>query len=148
MLTTGSADRPGSQQFEAKTTYRSVSTLRSYPAPEGWVELKIVRLRELFTLFHRPRQDSEWVLLDQWVRPDLPATVQAGLIAYTDWDSAAPLYPDFARINSQGIPDGIPDLMMTVDSLALAPHRLNRFGAQLIDFASLGAEKIRQQAAL
>ncbi len=144
-LTTGTADRPGEQQFEVKTTFQSVSTLRTYPAPEGWVELKLVRLRELFTMFYR--QDAgEWQYVDQWVRPDLPDALQVGLIAYTDWDGVAPLYPDFERINGERVENGVPDLVMTVDAISLRSHEVARFGTRLTDFASLGTEKVQQLA--
>jgi hypothetical protein len=121
--------------------------LRTYPAPEGWVELRIVRLRELFNLFYKP-DGGVWTFLDQWVRPDLPDTLQAGLIAYTDWDGAAPLYPDFERINKGDIPDGVADLTMVVDTLTLQPHGVERFDTRLTDFASLGAQKTMEQARL
>jgi hypothetical protein len=140
-LTTGTVDRPGEPQFEVKTTMNSVSTLRSYPAQQGWVDLRIVRLRELFTLLYR--YDGEaWAYLDQWVRPDLPQTVQVGLIAYTDWDGAAEVYPDMEAINKGQIPNGVEDLTLRVASIQFREPGIKRFGTELTSFSSIGGDKI------
>lgn len=140
-LTTGTVDQPGEPQFEAKTTMNSVSTLRSYPAQRGWIDLRIVRLRELFTLMYR-YDGGEWSYLDQWVRPDLPETVQVGLIAYTDWDGAAEVYPDLMAINQGQIPNGVEDLTLRVASIQFRRPSVARFGAELTSFSSIGAAKI------
>ncbi|MEL7006306.1 MAG: hypothetical protein AAFN93_26805 [Bacteroidota bacterium] len=140
-ITTGTADRPGNQQFEVKTTFNSISTLRTYPAKTKWVQLRMVRLRELFTLLYK-YEGGDWQLLDQWVRPDMPATLEVGLIAYTDWDNTGPLYPDFETINSKGVTNGVEDLMMYVEWVNCKRPISERFGTQLTDFGSLGEEKI------
>ncbi|MEO1054390.1 MAG: hypothetical protein AAFX87_27375 [Bacteroidota bacterium] len=140
-LSTGTADRPGNHQFEVKTTYQSISTLRTYPAKPEWVQLRIVRLRELFTMLYK-YEGEDWQYLDQWVRPDLPETLQVGLIAYTDWDNTAPLYPDFETINKKGIPNGVEDLIFKVQSVSFEYPKAERFGTALTDFASLGEEKL------
>jgi hypothetical protein len=140
-LTTGTVDRPGEPQFEAKTTMNSVSTLRSYPARRGWLDLRIVRLKELFTLLYR-YDGEEWNYLDQWVRPDLPATVQVGSIAYTDWDGAAAVYPDIATINQGQIPNGVEDLTFRVASIQFRKPSIDRFGTELTSFSSIGSSKI------
>lgn len=140
-LTTGTVDRPGEPQFEVKTTMNSISTLRSYPAQTGWVDLRIVRLRELFTLLYR-YIGGEWTYLDQWVRPDLPQTVQVGLIAYTDWDGAAEVYPNLEAINKGQIPNGVEDLILRVASIQFREPGIQRFGTELTSFSSIGSEKI------
>jgi hypothetical protein len=140
-LTTGTVDRPGEPQFEVKTTMNSVSTLRSYPAQQGWVNLRIVRLRELFTLLYR-YDGEEWTYLDQWVRPDLPQTVQVGLIAYTDWDGAAEVYPNLEAINKGQIPNGVEDLTLRVASIEFREPGIERFGTELTSFSSIGSDKI------
>ena len=140
-LTTGTADKPGHQQFEVKTTYQSISTLRTYPAKTEWVKLRMVRLRELFTMLYK-YEGEDWQYLDQWVRPDLPETLEVGLIAYTDWDNTGPLYPDFETINSKGIQNGVEDLILKVESVSFEYPRAERFGTRLTDFASLGQEKL------
>jgi hypothetical protein len=140
-LTTGTVDRPGEPQFEVKTTMNSVSTLRSYPAQRGWVDLRIVRLRELFTLLYR-YDGGEWTYLDQWVRPDLPQTMQVGLIAYTDWDSTAEVYPNLEAINQGQIPNGVEDLTLRVASIQFREPGIQRFGTELTSFSSIGGDKI------
>lgn len=140
-LTTGTVDRPGEPQFEAKTTMNSVSTLRSYPARRGWLDLRIVRLKELFTLLYR-YDGEEWNYLDQWVRPDLPETLQVGLIAYTDWDGAAAVYPDLMAINEGRIPNGVEDLTLRVASIQFRQPSIGRFGTELTSFSSIDSSKI------
>jgi hypothetical protein len=140
-LTTGTVDRPGEPQFEVKTTMNSISTLRSYPAQRGWVDLRIVRLRELFTLLYR-YVGGEWTYLDQWVRPDLPQTVQVGFIAYTDWDGAAEVYPNIEAINKGEIPNGVEDLILRVASIQFREPDIQRFGTELTSFSSIDSDKL------
>jgi hypothetical protein len=90
----GSAFPAGAPQFEVKTTFNSLSTLRISDAeaafPGGrpaWVELRIARQGELFSLLHRVDGAREFTLLDQFVRPDLPARLNVGLTAYSDWNT-------------------------------------------------------------
>lgn len=109
-LSVGSASPAGTSQFEVKTTTNSRSSLSFSPAPEGWVELRIARHGELFTLLHRADGAARWTVLEQFIRPDLPATLQVGITAYADWDSVAPLYPDFRAINERGAPTQNADL--------------------------------------
>ena len=146
-ITTGSADRRGEQQFEVKTTTKGISTLRTSPAPAGWLDLRIVRLRELFTMFQRPAGETAMQLVDQWVRPDLPSRLQVGLIAYTDFDSAGAVYPDVEAINAGHVPNGVEDLIMTVASVTIEPTTIERFGPDIGDFASLSDTKLQSMGA-
>jgi hypothetical protein len=49
----GTSAPAGTPQFEIKTTTNSLSTLKILPSPTGWVELRVARHGELFTLLHR-----------------------------------------------------------------------------------------------
>ncbi|MBC8082908.1 MAG: hypothetical protein H7Z21_06810 [Hymenobacter sp.] len=116
-FSTGAATEPGTPQFEIKTTYQSTSTLKIFPAQAGWMELRIVRQEEIFSLFYR-YDGQPWQLLDQFIRPDLPATLQVGLTAYADWPSVAEVYPDYLRYNRHGTPTDHADLRATFAWLA------------------------------
>lgn len=97
----GSATESGKPQFEIKSTYNSQSTLKIYPAKAEWVELKIVRVSEVFTLLFK-FEGEEWKILDQFIRPDLPNTLQLGVTAYSDWPSVSEIYPNYEDYNKNG----------------------------------------------
>ena len=83
-LSLGSADNPGSFQFEVKTTINSVSTLHIRPATAQLATIQIARIGPHFITL---RQDpgGSWQVHQRYHRPDMPQTLQAGLTVYTDW---------------------------------------------------------------
>jgi hypothetical protein len=106
-------------QFEIKSTYRSRSTLKISDAPSNHLDLRIVRDGSIFTLLYRSTEpDAKWTVRDQFIRSDLPGTLWVGLTAYSDWDSAAPLYPDYLRINRDGPPTSAADLFAEFESVS------------------------------
>jgi hypothetical protein len=108
----------GTPQFEIKTTYQSRSTLKISDAPAAHLDLRIVRDGSLFTLLHRAVEPgAKWTVLDQFIRNDLPATLWVGLTAYSDWDAAAPIYPDYERLNREGPPTSSADLIAEFESI-------------------------------
>ncbi len=113
-VTTGVADDVESPVFETKTTDDSRSRLRLWPARAGWVELRVSRAGARFDLAYR-YDGGEWTALERFDRPDLPATLQVGINAYTDWYTARPLHGDPLRFNTTVIRDGSPDLAVRVD---------------------------------
>ena len=122
----GSATEPGKPQFEIKSTYKSQSTLKIYPAKEGWVQLKIVRVSEIFSLFHKFEGESEWKLLDQFIRPDLPETLQIGITAYADWPSVAEVYPNYEEYNVNGTSEDEGDLVAHFDYVSIESGRVKK----------------------
>lgn len=131
-FSTGTAFPAGERQFEIKSTYNSLSTLKISPAPAGWVTLRIARQGELFTLMHRADGAPTWTVLDQFIRPDLPARLNVGLTAYADWDSAAPVYPDFRRYNTTEAPRN-GDLVARVDRVDFRRPVVDRFPVATLD---------------
>ena len=113
-LTTGTGDRP-EPMFETKSTVNSRSNLKLRPAKAGWVELRIVRLRDAFVLLRRLEGQTAWTVQERFLRRDLPPTLEVGLAAYTDWDSAERFWRDPRAFNTTRITDGRPDLRVTVD---------------------------------
>ena len=62
------------------------------------------------------RYDGEdWIPRERFDRPDLPATVQVGLNAYSDWWTAKSLHGDPLKFDTTVLADGKPDLRLRVD---------------------------------
>lgn len=129
----GTASPAGQPQYEIKTTTNSLSTLMITPAQTGWVELRIARHGELFTLLHRPEGQREWRVLNQFIRPDLPHTLNVGLTAYADYGSVAPTYPNYNIYNTQGAPRQNADLIARVDWIRFRTPATGRFPIANID---------------
>ena len=121
-ITTGVADRVDVPVYESKTTVNSRSNLKLRRAPSGWVELGVARLGPSFFLL--VREDGKWRVHERFHRMDLPRTVQVGLVAYTDWDSAGELQRDPRRFNTTVLKDGKPDLKARVDWVRHKPLRM------------------------
>ncbi len=114
-LTTGLADRLDQPVFETKTTVKSKSRLKLYPNRLEWVELKVARKGAIFTLWYKYDRE-DWQKIETFERPDLPATLQVGLNAYTDFYSAdKALMQDVYRYNQTVVTYGKPDLKVSVD---------------------------------
>ena len=129
----GTAAPAGEPHYEVKTTTNSLSTLKILPAQSGPVDLRIARHGELFTLLARP-EGSDWAVVDQIIRPDMPHILNVGLTAYSDYDSVAPIYPDFQRYNTQGVVEDNADLIAYVDSFTLRRPTTGR-----LPIANIGA---------
>jgi len=129
----GTSAPAGEPQFEIKTTTNSLSTLKIQPSPTGWVELRIARHAELFTLLHRAEGEAEWTIADQMIRPDLPQVLNVGLTAYADWGSVQPIYPDAMRVNTQGTPQNNADLIAYVDRIDFRRPAVGRIPIANID---------------
>jgi hypothetical protein len=77
----------GRRVFERKTTERSQSQLALLGGRAGWTQLRIVRRGERFTLLTRP-DGGAWKRRTTYARPDLPATLQVGIDAFSGLGSA------------------------------------------------------------
>jgi hypothetical protein len=118
-ITAGVADDVGRPVLETKNTAASRSALRLHPVRAGWVELRVRRAGASFELASR-HPGEDWVVRAQFARPDLPATLQVGINAYSDWNHAAPMHNDPARFNTTVLQDGTPDLGLRVDWVRFA----------------------------
>jgi regulation of enolase protein 1 (concanavalin A-like superfamily) len=86
-ITTGYGDeRPGNlagkPQIETKTTRNSESDLTLRVVPPGWIDLRVVRVGANFLMLYRS-EGKPWQISRRFIRPDLPATLQVGLNAYS-----------------------------------------------------------------
>ncbi|MEO1523427.1 MAG: hypothetical protein AAFU78_21995 [Cyanobacteria bacterium J06633_2] len=129
----GTAFPAGQPQFEIKSTYDSLSTLKISEAQEGWMRLRVARSGELFTLLYQAEGSGEWTVLDQFIRPDLPETLNVGLTAYADWDSLAPDYPNYQQYNEQGASAQNADLLAYVESIDFRRPSTSRFPLATLD---------------
>jgi len=69
---------------ELKSTTDNTSSIRAYTDNMSGTaaELRMVREGTIFSLYSRQIGSSNWIFRDSFNRPDLPATLQVGLIAY------------------------------------------------------------------
>ena len=122
-LSSGSADTPGTFQYEVKTTINSNSILNISPACTGGCagiptfELRATRLETDHFILLRREQGGDWIVHRRFGRSDMPATLQVGLTTYTDWGSIdGPYWPgDQFGHNNTVITDGNPDLLAQFD---------------------------------
>lgn len=98
----------GENQFnlEVKTTRNSSSNLElTELGPDASVaEIQIARIgTDVFTLFRLPGE--EWQIHRRFSRPDMPETLQVGMVTYTDWEKANDFDPFYQNSNAL-TPDG------------------------------------------
>jgi len=90
---------------EIKSTRDDESIVTGPTWDSGDAELRICRFNETFTIYVRPVGGDTWQWAFTWERPDLPATLQAGTIAYAltnEWDIRATFdYLRFAPVGSE-----------------------------------------------
>jgi len=115
-----------SWQFEVKTTVNSNSMLILSPAPGAAAELQLARLGE-YVIALRREPGQPWVVHRRYQRSDFPATVQVGVVSYTDWFKAQVFAPFVHNGNvlDPPLPPGVtdpdpsrpfaPDLLATYD---------------------------------
>lgn len=87
----GSAPTPR-WQYEVKTTVAGASTLILSDAPGPLARLQIARIGD-FVLCLRQEPGGPWRVHRRYFRPDLPDTLQVGMVAYTDWTKTSQFAP-------------------------------------------------------
>ncbi len=98
----------GENQFslEVKTTRNSSSDLEltSLGPDASIAEIQIARIGgDVFTLYRLPGE--EWQVHRRYSRPDMPDTLQVGVVTYTDWEKANDFDPFYQNSNVL-TPDG------------------------------------------
>ena len=80
---------PGSPpHLEVKTTENSNSTLQLTAIDQTTATIRIARIGAVFIVLYHLEGDN-WVVHQRYERNDMPATLQIGLVTYTDWDKVA-----------------------------------------------------------
>lgn len=94
-LSMGYATGDNQFSFEVKTTRNSVSTLELTPLGDSpnEVELRIARIGTSVIAMHRLAGQTDWTVHRRYSRPDMPQTLQVGMVSYTDWEKASDLPP-------------------------------------------------------
>lgn len=107
-------------QYESKITTNSNSVFYSgvtgVPANESVSTLQIVRIGQTSLLLRRHGNGS-WIIQERYTTSNLPATVQIGLTAYTNWFHIANQH-EFHH-NRTAATGGNPDIIADVDYLRL-----------------------------
>jgi hypothetical protein len=111
-LSLGAANRPGSYQFEVKTTVNSRSTLAVTDAGTPTAIIQIARIGNEFILLKKT-PEGNWNIHQRYHRTDMPQELQVGLTVYTDYSTASRMQP--AQQNSQVIKNGRTDLVAGFD---------------------------------
>ena len=139
-LSLGAADRPGTFQFEVKTTVDSRSTLEISEGAAA-AELKAARIGEVILLL-RKLPGSDWQVHRRYRRADFPETLQVGIACYTDWPTCQAMDP--AAHNQTAIDGGRPDLTAAVDYVRFARPTVpaDWAGRDLADPAAVSDEQI------
>ncbi|QDV18896.1 hypothetical protein Pan153_35570 [Gimesia panareensis] len=111
-LSLGAANRPGTFQFEVKTTVNSRSKLAVTNAGTPTAQIQIARIGNDFILLKKT-PDGNWNVHQRYRRTDMPEELQVGLTVYTDYSTASRLQP--RQQNTQVIKNGRPDLVAGFD---------------------------------
>jgi hypothetical protein len=78
----GSGATAQGTSYEYKSTTTSVSTWATTPTPSPDGELRLVRTGAIFDYYWRPDALASWLLIASFNRPDMPATLQVGMMIY------------------------------------------------------------------
>lgn len=116
-VTSGVADDPGVLVLETKTTDDSHSVLTLDPIDQGWTDMAVVRAGESFVMLYREPRGA-WTVSEVFLRPDLPPTVQLGVVVYTDWEDMADFHSD-ADGYHRTVLEREPDLRASVDHVSV-----------------------------
>ncbi len=128
-LSTGAANNPDTYQYEVKTTLNSQSTLYISNGAPARSSIQVARIGPHLILLRRG-QGGPWQVHQRYFRPDMPATLQAGLTVYTDWPTCEAVgvqyQNQFVLTNGLRLPNGVtlntcnPDLMAAFDYVRYA----------------------------
>lgn len=103
-LSTGYGDENGPGQpgppphIEVKTTVNSNSTLHISQVNSQSLTIRLARIANAIILLYQEPGGS-WVVHRRFDRPDFPATVQAGMMSYTDWSKVSTFNPYYQNSN-------------------------------------------------
>ncbi len=93
----------GQFSFEVKTTRNSNSQLYLTPVNSNTATLQVARIGNT-VLMMRQLPGEDWVVHERYSRPDMPETLQVGIVSYTDWQKASDFDPFYH--NGNVLPEG------------------------------------------
>ena len=89
-----------SMSLESKNTQDSVSNLELIPVNATNAELRVERSGAAVTTMYRLEGDVEWQVAANFDRPDMPDTLQVGLVGYTDYEKTSTFQPFYANTHT------------------------------------------------
>lgn len=107
-------------------------------APASSADLMIVRVGSTFSLLSRSA-NGQWIERAKLNRPDIPSSVQIGLMATTDWEACNAAGP--ATHNESGVSGGNPDLVARFSRVRIQPLA----GSVADELAGGAAEAVAQR---
>jgi hypothetical protein len=136
-------------QYEVKTTVQGDSILTLSNAPSSEAVLQLARLGP-HVICLREDPVLGWRVHARYFRPDLPATLQVGLVAYTDWQKVS-IFQAFVH-NSNTLTNPLPPTV--VDPNPFVPFNPDlraafdyaRFASPVIPPALVGANLSNESA--
>ncbi|MCA9121834.1 MAG: hypothetical protein H6822_11845 [Planctomycetaceae bacterium] len=87
----------GNMSLESKNTVNSVSNLELIPVNSTTAELRVERSGNSITTMYRLTDGVEWQVAANFSRPDMPDTLQVGLVGYTDYEKTSSFDPFYAN---------------------------------------------------
>ncbi|MEM7477092.1 MAG: hypothetical protein AAF483_19085 [Planctomycetota bacterium] len=90
----------GSMSFESKNTINSNSALELIPAEGSTAELLIRREGSTISTFYRYEAEGQWQQAAEFERPDMPETLQVGLVGYSDYGKTSTFSPEYFNNNT------------------------------------------------
>ncbi|MFD1162984.1 T9SS type A sorting domain-containing protein [Hwangdonia seohaensis] len=110
--------------IELKSTTNNLSSIRAFTDNMSGTaaELRMVREGTFFSLYSRQIGSSTWIFRDAFNRPDLPATLQVGLIAYVFEAYPGNLLAQFDYIRFSEV-----DAPLSNDEVVHSNHHLNMY---------------------
>ncbi|HEX8876904.1 MAG TPA: hypothetical protein VF777_09160 [Phycisphaerales bacterium] len=134
---------PARFQYEVKTTIDGDSQLILSDAPGPETVLQLVKIGPHVICLRQPL-GGQWVVHARYRRDDMPATVQAGLVSYTDWQKVSIFDPFLHNTSTlhpplaSGVVDPNPFVPFNPD--LRAEFRYARFAAPVVPAALVGAD--------
>lgn len=86
--------------LESKNTIDSNSDLELIPVDLTTIELRIQREGNSITTMYREVGATDWQVAANFDRPDMPETLQVGLLGYTDYGKISTFTPEYANSNT------------------------------------------------
>lgn len=110
----------GANQIETKTTVNNNSTVHQTYFNSHQAELRLCRVGNTITTYHRAVGATQWTPFQTYTRPDFPSTLQAGMMTYA-WNISPDIegrydYIQFDTVNSQA--DCLTDTVTTPGATA------------------------------
>jgi len=90
----------GQMTLESKNTIDSDSNLELIPVDLTTIELRIQREGSSITTMYREVGSNDWQVASNFERPDMPETLQVGLLGYTDYGKTSTFTPEYANANT------------------------------------------------